>query len=296
MARVFRVSHAEIRLQGMGEQGPTDYFRSALEQSWVAGVEVTRYGRTWRLSKWTRPDGRLWAGRMGFVKEGELSTLTWDAFEQDFVRGEASSGIVVPFVVSEDYRLVSFQLLSGEVRPTTVTSNLQRLLSAEGTHFWRIRPLVIRQTLEEWLTSVHRISEFDAVLTYPNPDWTGRAKVENLMTSLEAYTLQIKAKAAGNSSIDVESDWFRQSMDHVRFGYGKATLAGPDSYTGDESKYVETPDGGTVPAIDRVIASDDAVEVTVDELIEKQFNIIGRQQQGGMARHEGEVADEQSSA
>lgn len=294
MARKFRVSHAEIRLEGMGEHGPSEYFRSALEQSWVAGTQVTRYRRTWRISKWTKPEERIWAGRMGFVKEGELSTLAWDDDEQDFVRGEASSGIVVPFVVGEDSRYVSFQLLSGVVRPTTVTSNLQALLNAEGTHSWRIKPVVIRGSFEEWLSSIRRLSEFHVRLILPNPDWTGRPNVENLMTDLEASTLQIKAKASGNDSIDTESDWFTQAIDHVRFGYGKATLVGLDNQTGEESRFIEEPRGGTVRNIDRVTASDDAIEVSTDDLIEKQSRLVEMQQQTEIARKGCEDLDDEA--
>ena len=275
MAKAFRVSHAEIRLEGLGEHGSPEYFRSALEVSWVAGVQVTRYGRTWRLSKKATPDTRLWAGRMGFVKEGELSTVDWDSRVQDFVRGEASSGIIVPFIVSEDHRIVSFQLVPGEVRPKTVTSNLQALLNDQGTYLWSIKPISIRKTFETWLQSVDRIAAFNVQLTYPNPNWTGRRNVKGLMTGLGAQKVQIVARADENSSIAFESDWFKQAMDHIRQGYGKATLTGPDNVTGDESRFIETADtGGTVRIIELVTAGDDDREVSIDGLKEKQAQLI----------------------
>lgn len=275
MARVFRVSHATIRLEGLGEHGPPEYFRSALEYSWVAGAQVTRYGRTWRLSRWTTPEQRLWAGRMGFVKEGELPTVDWDPAAQDFVRGEASQGVIVPLIVSETHRIVSFQLVPDEVRPKTVTSNLQALLNDEGTHLWSIRPISIRTTFEAWLQSVNRISAFNVQLTHPNPDWTGRRNVQGLMTGLNAHTTRIIARADIKTSINTKSDWFTQAMDHIRHGHGKATLTGTDNDTGDESVFVETADiGGTVRIVDSVPERDDANEVSIEALKDAQVQLI----------------------
>ncbi len=212
---------------------------------------------------------------MGFVKEGELSTVDWDKEAQDFVRGAASRGIIVPLIVNEDHRLVSFQLVPGEVRPNTVTSNLQALLNDKGTHLWSVRPISIRTTLEAWLESVDRLSALKVRLVHPNPRWTGRKNVKSLMTGLNAEQMQIMAKADENDSIDVDSDWFKQAIDHVRQGYGGATLVGPDRNTGEESRFVETPDvGGTVRVIDRVIASDDTREVSIEDLTNKQAQLI----------------------
>ena len=240
----------------------------------MPGTEVSRYGRKWKLSARAESETGLWAGHMGFVKEGELSTLEWDEATKDFVRGEASSGVVVPFLISVEDRLVSFQLFSGEVRQTTVTSNLQSLLNAEGTHYWAIRPVSFRRTFEEWLRSVNHVSSFSVLLTYPNPNWTGREKVEGLVEGLRAERVRIQANASEGRTIDIQSDWFRQAMDHVRFGYGRADVAGPEKGTGTESHFVETSKGGAIPVINRVPAEEDAYEVTVDDLAAAQVQLV----------------------
>lgn len=190
----FRISHAWIQLEGLGEHGSPEYFRSALDQSWVAGAQVTRYTRTWRLSKRTKPSEGLRTVHLGFVEEGELSTLHWDETEKDLIRGEASSGVVVPFLIDDiprmgdTRRLISFQLFPGAVRPMTVTS--------------------------------------------------------------------------------------RQAMDHVRQGYGKATLTGIDRDTGNQSQFVETIDGGSVPIIDRVRGREESLEATTGDLQQTQDQLI----------------------
>lgn len=275
MAKEFRISHAQIELEGLGGQSAApDYFEDALAQSWVPGTEVSRYTRTWKLSARSEPQDRLWAGHIGFVKEGELTTLAWDEASKDFVRGEASSGVVVPFIVHLDRRLMSFQLFPGEVRQNTVTSNLQALLNVEGTHRWAVRPLSFRRTLDQWLGTVDRVSLFNVLLTYPNPNWIGREKVAGLVDGLRAEALRIRAKAAEGDSIDTGSDWFTQALDHVRRGYGNAYLSGPEKSTGSESLYVETAGGGASPVIDRVAADEGAFEVSTEELSVAQAQLI----------------------
>ena len=253
-------------MKGLFEHGSREDFCSALEQSWVAGSKVTRYSRTWRLSKSTKHKDDLWFGHIGFVKTDELSTLDWDNEAKDFVRGEASSGVIVPFLINNDHRIVSFQLFPGKVRPITVTRNLEALLNSAGTYSWSIKPVALPSTLDEWLTSVDGVSTLNVLLKYPNPDWTGRDKLKVLVEGLKAELVRVKATAAEGDAINLDSGWFKQAMDHVRQGYGKADLKGLDSKTGTESRYVETSEGGAVQAIDRIAAKDDALEVTEDDL------------------------------
>lgn len=276
----FRISHAWIQLEGLGEHGSPEYFRSALDQSWVAGAQVTRYTRTWRLSRQTEPGEGLRAGHLGFVEEGELSTLHWDETGKDFIRGEASSGVVIPFLIDDiprmgdTRRLISFQLLPGAVRPMTVASNLQALLNTKKTHIWKITPISVQKSFDQWVSTVEGVATFNVRLTYPNPNWTGRENVEGLVEGLKAETVTIRAKAIEGSSIDIHSDWFRQAMDHVRQGYGKATLTGTDLDTGSSSQFVETINGGSVPIIDRIRSSHESLEVTTEDLRQSQDQLI----------------------
>ena len=277
MAKEFRVSHAELRQQGLGQHGTSEYFRSALETSWVAGTQVTRYSRTWRLSR-RRQENGFWAGHIGFVREGELTTLDWDDEEQDFIRGEASSGVVVPFIIDHTNRIVSFQLIPGAVNRKTVTGNLEALLNEEGTHRWEIVPVSYLMEFDQWRESVNRVSRINARLTYPNPDWTGREKLEGIMDGFNAEMVRLIATAQEDDSLDIQSDWFIQTLDHARRGYGKADVSGTDKLTGTESKYSLTDRGGVVPAISRVTISDDtANEVSTAELRDAQSELLQRE-------------------
>ena len=235
----FRISHAWIQLEGLGEHGSPEYFRSALDQSWVAGAQVTRYTRTWRLSRQTEPGEGLRAGHLGFVEEGELSTLHWDETGKDFIRGEASSGVVIPLLIDDiprmgdTRRLISFQLLPGAVRPMTVASNLQALLNTKKTHIWKITPISVQKSFDQWVSTVEGVATFNVRLTYPNPNWTGRENVEGLVEGLKAETVTIRAKA-----------------------------------------FVETINGGSVPIIDRIRSSHESLEVTTEDLRQSQDQLI----------------------
>lgn len=273
MAREFRISHGAIRLDGLGNHGTPDYFRSALEQSWVAGTRVTRYTRTWLLSKRTDFGDKICAGNLGYIKEGEVSTPHWDEDNKDFKRSETAGGIIVPFIINSDLRIVTFQLFSNKVKQTTVTSNLQALLNAQRTHIWKINPFLLKQNFSQWLTSVDRVANFNARLEYPNPNWTGRKNLEELIDSLEAETVNINAKAFEEGSIDTNSPWLEQAMDHVRQGYGRVTMAGPNAETGLQSRFVESEAGGSVPIITPISGDSSVLEASFEELHEAQNNL-----------------------
>ena len=274
MAKEFRVSHAEMRQEGLWQHGTLQDFRSALETSWVAGTQVTRYTRTWILARRTEEDGLL-AGEIGFVNEGELATVAFDRSEQVFRRGEASSGVVVPFVIDDASRIVSFPLIPGAVRPTTVTGNLEALLNAEGTYRWQIVPVSYRMDFSEWQQSVTNVRSVSARLTYPNPNWTGRSDLESIMDGFRAEVVRIVAKAEEGGSLDTESSWFQQTMDHARLGYGRTTVSGTDRTTGTESKFILNERGGVVPAISRVPVSDEETgELSITELRQAQEELL----------------------
>ncbi len=297
MAREFRVSHAEMRQEGLWQYGTLQDFRSALETSWVAGTQVTRYTRTWILARRTEEDGLL-TGELGFVNEGELATVAFDNLEQVFLKGEASSGVVVPFVVDIASRIVTFPLIPGAVRPKTVTGNLEALLNAEGTFRWHIVPVSYPMNFGEWEKSVISVRSLSARLTYPNPNWTGRADLESIMDGFRAEVVQIVASAGRDGSLDTESSWFKQAMDHARLGYGRATVSGTDRITGTESKLILTERGGVVPAISRISARDDASsELSIADIRQAQEELLALEpsERSVIDPDEGEDDDEQPS-
>ena len=95
------------------------------------------------------------------------------------------------------------------------------------------------------------------------------------MDGFRAEVVRIVASAEEGGSLDIESSWFQQTIDHARLGYGKATVSGTDRTTGTESNFTLTEKGGSVPAISRVPINDEtASEITTAQLREAQEQLL----------------------
>ena len=276
MTKTFRVAHARIDLKGLWSAGGDDQFRAALEQSWVAGEEVSRYGRTWRISRHVEMGQGFWSGHIGYVEDDAFSTLAWNEETKEFDRGEASGGVVIPFVVNLPQRMVSFQYATRDVKLHTVTGNLQALLNKESMYDWEVAPLSLKRTFEDWHSSVVSIATLSALLREPNPNWEDREKIADLLNGLEAKSARLTVQAREGASIDRDSNWFTQMMDHVRRGYGQAVMTGTSRESGALSKFTQTAEGGAVEATESVRVEDDVVELSGDDLAQVQRTFVER--------------------
>ncbi len=276
MAKTFGVAHAQITIKGLWGAYPDDQFRKALADSWVAGQEVSRYGRTWRISKHLETDLDFWSGHIGYVESGAFSTLAWNDETKEFDRGAASGGVVIPFVVNLSQRMVSFQYATRDVKLHTVTGNLRALLNEGSAYDWEVAPLSLKREFKDWLASVSSIATISAILRQPNPSWEDRGKLADLLDGLGAESVRLTARASQGMAIDSDSDWFTQMMDHVRRGYGEAAMTGSSLESGAQSKFVQTADGGAVEATERVRVEDDAVELSSEDLMQAQHRILER--------------------
>ena len=269
MPRKFRIGFAEMELVGLFDVEDTT-FREALDESWVPGAEVTRYGRTWHLSAPHEAGPDRLGGRIGFVRESELTTVEWDPASKDFLRGEAPSGVVVPFVVDLDTRRVSFQLEAGQVRSTSFAGAFAGALNAADTAYeWRVTPLVQRVPYEEWRRRMEVVTEFRFRLERPNPHYDDREDVERL---IEELRLTVGTVAGQGENIDTENPLFEEYLDHVRADYGRAVLKGRDR-SGDEEEWLSD-QGGSVPAIAQAeVTDEEAVEVDEEDLVDALDNV-----------------------
>lgn len=264
MARTFRVGFATCRVDGIF-QGNQSLFLTALEESWQAGAKTTRYGRTWHLSRPQADPARgVWSGRIGFVREDDVSTVLWDDDLQDFVRQGVPGGVIVPFAVAVDTSATAFQLRSGIVRPTTFTGALQSLLNESSrTYGWEVRPLVSHLSFEQWQAQVAQVTEFNFRLERPNPHYHDNDRVEGLIEDLRLQVASLRGRARNGEAVNVESETFRQLLDHVRRDYGRGVVRGelPDH---EETEW-RSSDGGVVPAT-LAVESGDAEEIDVVDL------------------------------
>ena len=261
MARTYRIAFATVELMDMfGTDDVT--FEEGLADCWEGSEKVTRHRRVWRVSAPHRPEGRagVLTGRIGFVRDDELSTLNFDEVRQDFVRGAAPSGAVVPFAIDLRTRSVVFQLVPGLVRPTSFTGALQSILNQNGTYRWRVRPLVRELSFQSWRQQVERVTEFRFTLQEPNPHYHDDRMVKELIEEFEVQTLRV---AGTGQDVNSGGSLFRQALDHVLRNYGRGIVRG--EVDGDESEWRSTNDG-TVPYLTN-ITTEDEEEVPEEELV-----------------------------
>lgn len=217
----------------------SDDIGEALAESWKPGTTVTRYNRKWRLTKVVHETPALYFGRIGFVSDDELSTLKFDPVSNDFVYGEAPSGVVVPFVVRKVDGVIAFQLYPGVVRETTFTGALQELLNdASDQHVWRVSSFVETRDFFDWVATTDGVTKFTFTLERPNPNYVDREHVEEIIEDLELEVAKLSGRAREGESVNIGADVFREALDHVTRDYGKAKIIGLDR-EGSESTWVK---------------------------------------------------------
>lgn len=205
-----RISFAVIRLLSPAE----DAF-DALQQSMVPGTVAERYGRSWRMGQWTAVDGALF-GRIGFEAPGGIAEV-WNEDINDFEEQALPGGTTSPFAVTADLR-VAFQLRGSRIRPNTFTGAFQALLNA-GSPFWswRVERELIGVSWEQWLEAVDRVIDLRIRLRRPNPHYSDRKAVEDLIEDARAELLTIdwKAQEDDPAGINVDDAFVREAIEHA---------------------------------------------------------------------------------
>lgn len=199
----------------------------ALPSSWKPGATVTRYRRRWYLSKPHSAGEGFLAGDIGFVRDGDVTTVSFDPGLQEFRRETASSGSISPFVVRLSDGLVVYQLRPGVIREHTFTGALEDLLNSSPTeHMWSVMPATELVEWPVWRESVDTVTSFKFRLERPNPHYGDDFRVEEIVTDLNARVVLLGAKAEQDKSLDTGDELFQQALDHVLRNYGSATVVG----------------------------------------------------------------------
>jgi hypothetical protein len=263
MAKVFQIGFARAEPEGIFAAGD---LQEALAVSWVAGATITRYGRTWLL---TRPlsQERIWTGRIGFIREGEFTTVGWDPQALDFRTEQAPGGVIVPFAVNTATGTAAFQLRAGVVRPATFAGALSGLLNRNPTYRWQVSPLAVVQPFSQWRESVTRVTRARFRLEQPNPGWEDRAEVEHILQDLDAEIARLEARAAHGHGLNTQGNLFQQALDHVLRRYGRAVVRGVDAR--DRETEWDSMGGGTMPVKAELEVAGEPDEVPTEALVEE---------------------------
>lgn len=221
--RDYRVGVAILRLDGLFQ----DDFRQALLSSWTAGATITRYRRRWNLSRPHQETREFIVGRIGFVGESEVSSVTFDYDVGDFVREGVPAGVLVPFGVRFSDGLVVYQIRPGAVTEESFTGALASLLNSAANEFaWSVEAALINRSWEDWRKQVEAVTSFNFRLDKPNPHYADDFRIKNLIENINLEYARLAGKAREGEGINTDDDLFRQAIDHVLRDYGRATVEG----------------------------------------------------------------------
>lgn len=235
--RTYTVAFAEARLDGLFRAGGIE---RALAQSWQPGATYSRYGRRWYLSRILTSQRNVLVGRIGFIGRSLVSIVEFDVNVGDFVRGDATTGTIVPFAISTESGRIAYQLRSGAVAEGAFVGALAGLLNLNSREYlWRIEPLVENSAFDSWVGGIERVTDFHFRLERPNPHYHDDDLVEQIIEQFRLEHAILTGTARPGESVDVGSTAFRQALDHVLRGYGTASLGGLDR-GGAESLWVRT--------------------------------------------------------
>ncbi|GAB20710.1 hypothetical protein GOEFS_124_00420 [Gordonia effusa NBRC 100432] len=234
-ARAYAHTLGVAQVETYGLHAPATV-EDAVRSTWSAPLSVSHYNRDWFLSTILDTTNAGYFGRIGFVREGEINTLDFDPSIGDFVEGEASAGVAIPFFLAQTGRL-SYQVLTGQVAERTFLKVFAKLMnSAPGLVFeWKVAELSSEIDYGEWRKNFQQIESFDFTLERPNPHYGDDDLIESFIEGTKLEYLRLAGKAEGDA-VDDDSDLYRQALDHVMRNYGRATITGIDG-AGQESKW-----------------------------------------------------------
>jgi len=234
--RTYYVAFARAVAQGLPFESP----EAMLLEAWRPGTEITRYNRTWRLSRILDEDDDIVLGRIGFVNEGDVPTLNWNSEFQDFTTGAASSGVTVPFAIRKSDLTIAYQVRPGTVRENTFIGAFSALLNAGSGDdpYWSIEAFTRDMEYPSWRKTIDHVERLDVTVDRPNPHYADDKEVENAVEGLRAERLRLVASARAGEDLNLDFPLVDQAIDHVLRGYGQAKIVA-ETHEGSPSTWVK---------------------------------------------------------
>ena len=222
---VGRIAFARIEPTTLvGSALPLDALRASLRP----GTRIERHNRVWRMGPWTF--------------EGLMEL--WDDVAQDFIEEARPMGLTSPFAIDPDSLRVAFQVRGRDIRVKSFTGALQNLLNeASPTDRWRVRPELVKATLEAWAGTVDRITAIRATLERPNPHYAERDMVRALVerTGARIAEAAVRADRGDPGGLAIGAPFIQQAIEHAAEDYGAITAVGTRG--GEEQHWSSTQQG-----------------------------------------------------
>ena len=175
-------------------------FRSSIAVALDPELSVTRYNRTWRLS---RPHqvgtGGLW-GKLGFLRNRGESAVEYNESTHDFITipGTAGHGSFAYYVVDLESQYLLFEERSPDIKRNSFAGASRSLLvqtaDAENLSAEFVPDV---ESFDDWISNTDRVTRFFTSMRQANPNWTGRPRaVRDLMEETRSARISVEARAA----------------------------------------------------------------------------------------------------
>jgi hypothetical protein len=222
-AKVYRLNIVPPPMEDFLET-PAEHIQSSI----APGKRATRYGREWIVGK-TEFDGQYLLGRFGYRGESGVAEI-FDEELQDFVELATPSGLTVPFAI-DTFALEVAAQPRGKISANSIASAITALLNTSGMR-WKVLNERQKVTLDEWKTSVVRVTAVRFTIREPNPHYHDAHNLEDLMKQLESEVIQLEARNE-NGGLDLDAPFLRETEGHVARGYGDAEYQGVKMVEGE---------------------------------------------------------------
>lgn len=234
------------------------------------GMRATRYGREWIVGQTSlehvQPDGRFGdlTGRIGFQGESGTAEI-WDDEIQDFVPTAIPSGLTAPFAIDLRTLTAAMQPRGSIIKINSLIGAFEALLSAPGQK-WQIVGLRKPMSLEEWKSSVSKITTVKFWIREPNPHYHGARNLEDIMGDLRSEAIQMEARS--EAGLNSDSSFIRETEGHIERGYGEAEYKGVRGKGSEARETVYSTKVGAEEESDEVPVDPASGEVAASALVE----------------------------
>ena len=162
-------------------------------------LRVTRYSRTWRLSRPQLRGQSLLEGKLGFERLAAQDVTTYDEALEDFVTQLTPSeqGSFSHYVLDLERQYMAFEERPPAIRRQSFVGAFNALLNQSDNNL-ELSLVADEQSFAQWVESVERLQSFRAWLLLPNPIWKPEVQaIRGIMESTNAKEGEVSVLAHG---------------------------------------------------------------------------------------------------
>jgi len=252
--------------------------RETLEAVISRGSRTERYGREWIVGP-TETRRHTLSGRIGFRGEGGFAEL-WDEATSDFVEYAIPNGLTAPFAIDLEMLTGLMQVRPPLIRVNSLIGAFEKLL-ADSDGRWLIRGAARETSLDEWKSSVAKVTSVRMTVRIPNPEWQGAPDLKDILENAEADVVNMEMQS--EAGLNLDSPFVAQTQHHIDRGYGEARYVGVTHDVSGAHETVYSTRFGSEEVSDEVAADQQTGEVPPEALRER---LVGSPEPEETGRHD----------